>query len=334
MKYLWSYLNTLLVVFLVSCGGGGDKITIYSPHNQELLEDVADRFEKETGIMVEFLQAGTDAVAERLRSEKARPQADIMYGGSAAILEILKTEGILAQSEPSWSENIPDVFVDKDKYWYGPMQTPAIIFYNTNNISPEDVPMDWFDLTNAKYKNKLQWLRSGGTASTFIAVIAQSISNQYGKEVAEQWLRDFDTNVNKYYNDVGLMYQDMNSPVGGISMFVLPYIADGIYNLNYHWGIATLKSGIINIIDVVAVIADSPNPEGAKKFMEWVGTKENQQILAQKFNRMPTDPEVLINSPVWMKEFNQKSMNIDWAKISLESREWMKIFENSIRSDR
>ena len=328
-KIILSLFTTVL--FLTACSSDQKKVVIYSPHADPLLESVADRFEEETGIRVEFLNMGTDTMVERARSEKSKPSADILYGGSASYFAELKKEGLLVQSTPSWAKEIDSSFVDPDGYWFGPMQTPAILYYNTNNIKPVDVPADWADLTNAKYEDKLIWLGTGGTINIFTTVMGMNNSAAGGEEGAKEWFKLLDKNVKEYHQIAGISYQAMNSPAGGIGMFVLPYIADGIYNFNYPWAIVPTKSGVINIIDSVAIVANSPNSEEAKLFLEWVGSPENQAILAQEFNRMPTHPEAIENSPQWMKEFKLASMKVDWEKVALELPKWVKAFEE-IRS--
>lgn len=328
-KILW----LLAAIIMASCTSKPDgKVVIYSPHSQQLLEDVAERFEKDTGIKVEFIFGGTDSVVERIRAEKASPQADILYGGSAAYFEQMKEEGLLTKSSPQWAKSIPTDFVDKDGYWFGAMQTPAVLFYNTNNFKLEDLPSDWLDITNSKYKGKLHWLRSGGTAGTFVSVMTYLHNRGKDIDAARAWLTKLNDNIAAYYADSGIMYNNINSKEGGMSMFVLPYVADGIYNLSYPWAVVPTKSGVINIIDSIGVIKNSPNPDGAQKFLEWAGSKENMAILAQKFNRMPTDSEALKESPQWMKEFNMPSMKIDWGVISKNSGEWTKYFFDNIRN--
>lgn len=325
---------SLILVFIVSCSSQSnkEKVVIYSPHTDPLLENIAERFEEETGIYVEFVQAGTDAAVERIRSEKDSPKADVLYGGSASYMEMLKKEGLLEKSNPTWKDNIDSMFVDKDGYWYGPMQTPAILFYNTNNVKGDLIPKDWSDLTNSKFKGKLLWLRTGGTANIFLAVMTYKFEKEDSIEGARNFLKKFDDNVYRYYAESGIMYNDVNSPIGNISMFVLPYIADGIYKSNYPWDIVKTKSGVINIIDAIAAVKNGPNPENAQKFIEFAGSKENMVILANEFNRMPTDPNALAESPQWMKEFDISSMPIDWAYVSEKMGEWVKYFDDNIRS--
>ncbi|MGL4676582.1 MAG: extracellular solute-binding protein [Brevinema sp.] len=321
-------LSIIIILFpIISCTSNQRKIVLYSPHTETLLESVADRFEQETGIKVEFLNMGTDTVVERIKSERNKPLADIIYGGSASYYADLKKEGLLVQATPSWAEYLDPSFIDPENYWFGVMQTPAILYYNTNNI--KESPVTWIDLTNTQFKNKLIWLGAGGTVSTFIAVMG--INNSKNGGDAKEWFTRLDENITEYHQNTTISYQAMNSPAGGISMFVLPYIADGIYNYNYPWAIVSTKDGVINIIDSVGIIANSPNTEDAKIFLEWVGSPENQKILAKDFNRMPTHSQAIVNSPQWMKDFNIPSMTVDWAQVSEQMPEWIRIYQ-SIRT--
>lgn len=322
----------LSILFLVSCSETKERVVIYSPHLDTILQSVAERFEESTGIYVEFIRVNTEVCVDRIRSEKENPQADIMYGGSASYFEILKKEGLLEKSDPIWKNNINNDFIDKDGYWYAPMQTPAVIFYNTNNIKGDMIPNDWFDITNSIYKDKLQWLRVGGTANTYIACMVYLIEKSDSLEGAWRFLKAFDNNVSQYYAEGGLMYNDINSPMGFISMFVLPNIANGIYQSGYPWAIAKTKSGVINIIDAIGLIKNSPNPDNAKKFIEFAGSRENMVILANDFNRMPTDMGALEECPQWMKDFDMPSIPIDWSVISEKMGEWVKYFDVNIRS--
>ncbi len=316
-----------MLIAMTACSSGKEKIVIYSPHADAVLEIAADRFEAETGIVVEFINLSTAIAVERIRSEKDKPLADILYGGSASFFEALKKEGLLVKSSPAWASAIDPAFYDAEGYWYAPMTSPAIMYYNTNNIT--EVPNDWYDITNAKYKGKLIWFApGGGTINTFITVMGMNVSDKSGKDAAIQWYKDIDSNISEYYEQAGLSYQAMNSPVGGIGMFVLPPVAEGIYKFGYPWAIVPTKSGVINIIDSVGAIANSPNPSGAQKFMDWVGEVEIQTVLANEQSRIPTHPEALKNSPEWMRDFDLPAMKIDWLRVAEELPTWVKEYDD------
>ena len=57
-----------------------DQVVIYSTHPEDMLEEISQAFTKETGVKVEYINLKGE-LADRVASEMANPQADIMYGG-------------------------------------------------------------------------------------------------------------------------------------------------------------------------------------------------------------------------------------------------------------
>ena len=60
-----------------------DTVVVYTAHPEAMLDTIIEGFEAETGITVECLNVGGD-LAERVRTEKENPQADVIYGQDTA----------------------------------------------------------------------------------------------------------------------------------------------------------------------------------------------------------------------------------------------------------
>ena len=103
-----------------------DKVVVYTAHPDALLDMVIEGFTEETGIEVECLNVGGD-LAQRVRSEKENPQADVIYGQDTATYMALKEEGCLAPTTPSWAGELGDFFKDAEGYWYGTIKTPVMM---------------------------------------------------------------------------------------------------------------------------------------------------------------------------------------------------------------
>src|SRR5690625_700318 len=78
--------SVFIVGLLAACGSGedSDKLVVYSPNSDGIIDAVIPKFEKETGITVELIAAGTGELFKRLESEKDNPYADVMFGGAYA----------------------------------------------------------------------------------------------------------------------------------------------------------------------------------------------------------------------------------------------------------
>ena len=77
---------------------------------------------------------GSQEVYDRLRSEKANPQADVWFGGPDTIFARAAREGLLQAYRPSWADAIaPGSRHDGDLY-FGLYRTPAMPVYNSKAI--------------------------------------------------------------------------------------------------------------------------------------------------------------------------------------------------------
>ena len=115
-KVLAALLAGVMVFSLTACGDKKDEkkddtakngkteledsLVIYSTHSEEMLETICDAFTEETGVEVEFINLKGE-LADRVRSEKENPQADIMFGGDTATYKLLQEEGCYEPTTPS-----------------------------------------------------------------------------------------------------------------------------------------------------------------------------------------------------------------------------------------
>ena len=78
----------IVLLLLTSCSAPAGKTTliVYSPHGKELLTEFEKRFEAANpNIDVRWLDMGSQDALDRVRSEKANPQADIWWGAPSTM---------------------------------------------------------------------------------------------------------------------------------------------------------------------------------------------------------------------------------------------------------
>ncbi len=307
-----------------------DKLVIYSTHADELLQFVADEFKKQTGVEVEYINLKGE-LADRVRAEKENPQADIMFGGASSLFMEMAEEGIFDLVETSWANDLNPMFKDANGRWYGTIQTPVMMFYNTEMLTEEEAPKDWTDLADSKYKDLIV---SRDTVSSSIRSTLMSLVYQYEKDgkIDEAWnyLKALDSNMKGYYSSQTLQFQAVGRKEAAISFAVQSAIIDGIEKNNMPLKIIDAKSGSPVITDGVAAIKNAPHPNAAKEFVEFVGSADIQAKIANEFNRIPTLKAAIEKSPEWMKE-EYKAMDVDWSVISKNQDAWLQKFDTEIR---
>lgn len=342
-KILGKILIASLIFTLTACGSKESKevaktqnkeqkLVIYSTHPENLIEAVASEFQKETGIKVDYINL-KGALADRVLAEKDAPQADIMYGGASSLFIDLSKKDVFEKTNPSWAKDLNPLFKDPNGTWYGTIQTPVVIFYNSEMLSSKEAPKDWSDLIKPEYKNKLVFrdARSSSAKATY-----SSLLYQYEKEgkLSQGWefMKDLDSNTKQYYGSGSLQFQAVGRKEAPISFAVLSSVI-----VNKEKGlpleIVDAESGSPVITDAIAVIKNAKHKDAAIKFLEFAGSEKIQSELAVKFNRMPTLDSALANSPEWMKESKYRVMDVDWGTLSENESDWMQKWDSEIKSN-
>ncbi|MEM5768588.1 MAG: extracellular solute-binding protein, partial [Bacillota bacterium] len=126
-------------------------LVIYCPHPIEFIDPIVSEFEKQTGITVEVITAGTGELLKRVEAEASNPLGDVFWGGSLSTMEPKKD-----LFEPYVSAN-EDMVIDKCKNVDGNITRftyiPSVIMVNTNLIG--DIKVEGYaDLLNPALKGK------------------------------------------------------------------------------------------------------------------------------------------------------------------------------------
>src|SRR5687767_10434530 len=107
------------------CDRGGDEadVVLYTSIDEPVARAVIDAFEAETGHNVRLV-TDTEAtksvgLAERLRAEKNRPQADVWWGNEPFHTIALAEEGLLAPYDFPAAADIDPQFKDPQSRWAG-----------------------------------------------------------------------------------------------------------------------------------------------------------------------------------------------------------------------
>ena len=306
-----------------------DSLVVYSTHSEDMLEEICAAFTEKTGVEVEYINLKGE-LSDRVRSEKDNPQADIMFGGDEATYMLLQEEGCYEATEPAWAKDLGDDYKDADGYWYGTYKTPVVMFYNTDLMSAEEAPKDWGDLVNPEYAGKIVTRDSlSSSMRSTIAALVNYYTTTENEEAAWKYIEGLNANIKNYYNSGSMMFQAVGKGEAAVSMAVLDNVIDNRDNNKMPLEIIDAKSGAITITDCIAAIKNAPHPNAAAAFVEFVGGKECEEMIANSFNRMPALDAALEKAPEWMKS-GYEPMKLDWAEISANQSDWLEKWETNM----
>jgi len=244
----------------------------------------------------------------------------------------LKAEGLFDQYEPSWGPSIDPLFKDSESYWFGTIQTPVMMCYNTEIFSAEEAPKDWSDLSDPKYKDQLVFRNAlSSSARVMYSAILQGYEKQGKAEDGWNFMKSMDSNTKQYYNSGSLMMQAVGRKEAGITFSTLNSIIDNKLDNNMPLEVVDAESGSPVITDGIALIKNAPHPSAAKAFIDFAGSAEIQSLFANEFNRMPTHPNAIATSPEWMGQIKFKIMDVDWVDLSSKQSGYMQKWDTEVK---
>ena len=132
----------LLPALALSCSAlGQDKVlNLYSSRHYQTDEALYTGFTKLTGIKVNRIEAGEDALIERVRNEGARSPADVLVTVDAGRLWRAEQLGLFQPVKSALLDaRIPASFREPSGLWYGFSLRARVIAYNKAKVRPDEI---------------------------------------------------------------------------------------------------------------------------------------------------------------------------------------------------
>src|SRR6266702_1631024 len=145
----------LFALLAAACQGDGrTPLIVYSPHGRDLLTLLERRFEQlHPDVDVRWLDMGSQEVYDRIGSERANPQADVWFGGPATIFARAAADSLLAPFRPTWADHIAPRQRGPGDLYFAAYETPAVIVYANQALTPAQAPQDWDDMLDPQWKS-------------------------------------------------------------------------------------------------------------------------------------------------------------------------------------
>jgi len=333
------FAAALFAVLLLTpaCRGGADTLVLYSPHGRDLLALVERVYEEEhPGVDVRWLDMGSQEVYDRVRSERANPQADVWFGGPSTIFARGAEEGLLAPYRPEWADAVGGEEADPEDRWFPLYRTAPVILYNDRAVTGGEVPEDWDDLLDERFADEIlirDPLASGTMRTFYGMVVARAVQRDGDPRQGFRWLARLDAQTKEYVLNPALMIEKLVRQEGDVTVWEL---TDALWQqkrgqpLDYVFP----RSGTPIIVDSVGLVAGAPHPEAAKRFIDWVGGREAQLLTAREALRIPARDDLPREElPEWAVEVMDAIVpaNVDRELIERFGDDWMRTWDREIR---
>ena len=293
----------LLVTVILLAGSGslapvvpaasGDRLVVYSGRKEKAIKPVVEAFTKQTGIPVDLKVGKTSGLANEIRMEKAHPRGDLFVSTEGGIMEILAGDGLLDPYRSPATNAVPDDFKSATGYWTGISGRARVILYNKNLVTEKDVPKSVFELTDPKWKGKLAI--AGTRERTSLAWVSALVAVK-GEAFTRDYIKALLANGLKILTDNTEVWQGVGRGEFAVGLTNSPnyYLAK---KASLPVGVMYPDQGADGIgtpinANAVAVIKGARNPEGARKFIDFILSPEGQRILVTADYEIPLLPDI------------------------------------------
>ena len=290
-------------------------LVLYASTPEDFLKVVTESFEAETGIKVEVVSAGTGELYKRIEAEGDNPLGDVMLGGMVA-------SGYAPNSElwepyvSSHDSELPEEFRNTSGNVTGFSLVPSALMINNDILGDVEVK-GYEDLLNPKLKGKLVMPDPTATSSGWEQLV-NILYAMGGGDPEEGWayvdklLANLDGKVLQSSGSVHKGVGGGEYAVGLIAEAMAdPYIKEGL-NITKVF----MEEGVVVNLDGVAVIKGAKNMDNAKKFIDFLTSKEFQQQMASiDLPRRPVRTDIEIptdNGLTPTEEINQLTVDYDY----------------------
>lgn len=256
-------------------------LVLYASTPEEFLSVLVSEFEAATGVKVEVVSAGTGELYNRIEAEKKNPLGDVMIGGMVSSGFIPKAD--LWEEYVSVNDSqLPEAYRNTVGNVTGFSLVPSALMINSDVAG--DIEINGYeDLLNPALKGKIVMPDPTSTSSGWEQLVNICYA-MGGGDTEKAWdfvdklLQNIDGKVLTSSGAVHKGVADGEYAVGLIAESMADtYILQGMSNISK----AFMEEGVVVNVDGVAIIKGAKNMDNAKKFIDFIISREFQQKMAE-----------------------------------------------------
>lgn len=292
MKKSLFVLSIFTFISLISCSKKNE-LHIYSIIHEEETQVLTDLFTKKTGIPVAFLRASTGELVNRIIAEKDDPKADILLGGATSYHIQADQAGAFEHYVSPLAEKVPDYAKSPNGTYTGFCVLSLGIGINSDRYAKKfpDIPepKTWEDLLNPAYKGEI--VLTNPVASSTAYLFVQNQLQRLGWDKGWDYLLTLAPLVGQFPESGSAPAKLIGTGEYALGVSYLhalaKYNAEG-FNIKL---VAPPKS--VGDVDCIAITKNTKNLEAAKKFVDFMLSKEAQEVMSSIDFTVPVNPEAV-----------------------------------------
>lgn len=263
-------------------------VVIYSGRSENLVGPLIEQFEAATGIDAEVRYGSTPEIAATLLEEGANSPADLFFAQDPGGLGAIANAGLLATLPEEITGAVLEEFRSPDGQWVGVAGRARVAVYNTDTLTPEDLPDSLQGFTDPNWAGRVAW---APTNASFQAMVT-AMRVLEGEEATKAWLEDMIAN--------GTVVFEGNAPI--VEAVGAGEVEVGLVNHYYLYRFLAEQGeefaarnyflpgggpGSLVMVAGTGRLASGANEENALAFIEYLVSPEAQEYFVTQTNEYP-----------------------------------------------
>ncbi len=278
-----------------------NQLTVVTSFPKDLTNEFKQAFEKKyPDIKVEMLKKKTTAGVKYIQETVSNNTSDLFWASAPDAFEVLKEDGLLEKYTVK-ATGIPDVvgsypINDPDGYYKGFAASGYGMMWNTRYLKAKKIPApkEWNDLAKAVYHGHtgMSAPSRSGTTHLTVETILQGENWDNGWKLMKEIAGNFSTVTERSFG----VPDGVNSGQFGVGI-VIDFF--GLSSQASGFPVEFIYPTVTTLVPAnIAIIKNSPHPEAAAAFIEYLLSEEGQvMLLDPKIRRLPVRPETYSQAP-------------------------------------
>jgi len=259
------------------------RLVVYCSNEPKACQTAVDLFAKKNDVKVDMTRSGSGSTYAKILAEKDNPKGDVWYAGTLDPHSQAGVNGLLETYKSPMLSEIGEMFqnpaTNKANQTTGVYAGVLGYSVNTDLLKENKLPMpaSWEDLTKPEYKGLVQIAspQSSGTAYTALATMAQI----WGEDKAFEYLAKLHQNIGQYTKSGSAPGK---AAARGETLIGIGFLHDHAKQIKNGFPLELVvpSEGTGYEIGGLSIMKGARNLENAKKFVDFMLSKEGQEIGA------------------------------------------------------
>jgi ABC-type Fe3+ transport system substrate-binding protein len=252
------------------------------------------------GVTLDVQNRNTNAGVRFVQETRANNQTDLFWASAPDAFEVLKQARLLQSYRPTAqgvAERIgPYPVHDPEGYYFGFAASGYGIMWNERylraNRLPE--PKEWIDLAKGAYHDHVIMTTPSRSGTTHLTV--ETILQGEGWGPGWRTLKAFSGNMRQITDRSFGVPDAVNSGQVGLGV-VIDFFAFSAQAAGFP--VKFVYPSVTTIVPAnIGIVANAPNPAGARAFVEFVLSPAGQELLLEPaIRRLPVNPTIYARAP-------------------------------------